>query len=116
MLEPTTEFFAESFEALNLFLADHMGFIAGAISASALVIASRDIDRIFREQVKRKHFLWRTLLFILVCGVGYEIATALLTEFLLFLVRQKIGLIYLAPLLVLLFVLIGIGAQRKKYI
>ena len=109
------EWFWGPYEALNTYIGEHMHVIAGAISACVLVILSRDMDKLFKDNVKKQFFAVKTTLFILVCGVGYEVATWVLAEFLIHL-HEKIAIGYLIPLLIGLFILIGLGAQRKNFI
>ena len=114
-----SEWLSESMQKMTHFLIEHMPIIAGVISATFLVIISKDIDKLFRDKVRKHWFVVRTSMFILICGVGYEVATWLLTKFLVFLsseVGKDYGFIYLIPILGLLFIVIGVCAEKKGYI
>ena len=109
----------ENIQSMSAFLVDNMPIIAGVISATFLVIISKDIDKLFKDKVRKHWFVVRTSMFILVCGVGYEVGTWLLTKFLVFLseeVGKDYGFIYLLPILGLLFIVIGVCAEKKGYI
>ncbi|MDX1565651.1 MAG: DUF3392 family protein [Phycisphaeraceae bacterium] len=113
------EWLNENTQAITRFVVEHMDVIAGAISATFLVIISKDIDRAFKDKVKKHWFVIRTTMFILVCGVGYEVATWFLAKFLVFLaeeVGKDYGFIYLFPILGLLFIVIGVCGEKKGFI
>jgi hypothetical protein len=114
-----SEWLSENLQKMTAFLIEHMPTIAGVISATFLVIVSKDIDKLFKDKVRKHYFIIRTSMFILVCGVGYEVATWLLTKFLVFLsseVGKDYGFIYLLPILGLLFIVIGVSAEKKGFI
>ncbi|WP_375741053.1 DUF3392 domain-containing protein [Pseudomonas boanensis] len=90
----------------------HLHDIALAIMATLLVLFGPGINAWVQERIGGLNFLFRTLLFVLLCAVGYGLAMIYLTPWL------AKGLAYfsnytLAPVLLLVFFLIGIVADRS---
>ena len=86
-----------------------------AIMATLLVIYGGTINRMVKRQVGGLHFLFRTLIFILLCTFGYGAvliyAVPLLTKLL-----ASLGMIYLGPLVAGIFISLGIIAEKKNRI
>ena len=92
----------------------HLGTIATSYALVLLVIYGDDINGAVKKRVRRYPFVARMLSFILLCTFGYGLLTIWLTRMLAnaFL---SMGDRYLAPVVVLAFVLLGMLAERKKY-
>lgn len=91
----------------------HLTFIASALIATVLVIYGSRINKAVWALVKGAHFIIRTLVFIALCAFGYGALTVymvpLLRELLLF-----SGTLWLGPVVVVVFVVIGILAEKQS--
>lgn len=92
-----------------------LGEISTAIMATVLVIYGDTINRLLKRQISGLHFLFRTVIFILLCTFGYGAlliyATPVLKELL-----ASLGMIYLGPLIVGVFITLGTLAEKKNRI
>ena len=89
--------------------------IALAVVASALVIYGNELNGIIKHMVRKQHFLVRTIVFVTVCFAGYGALTVLLTSFLS---RQLVNVpaLYFGPLVIGIFLVLGLVAERQKQI
>lgn len=90
----------------------HLYDISLAIMASLLVIFGPAINHWVQRQVGSLNFAFRTLIFILLCAVGYGLAMIYVTPWLM----RGLGHFNnftLAPVLLLLFIVIGVLAERR---
>ncbi|WP_120994870.1 DUF3392 domain-containing protein [Stutzerimonas urumqiensis] len=90
----------------------HLYDISLAIMATLLVLFGPSINAWVQRSIASLNFVLRTLIFVLVCAVGYGLALVYLTPFLAH------GLGYftnytLAPVLLLVFFVIGVMADRR---
>ncbi|MCY1205281.1 hypothetical protein D9M71_156610 [compost metagenome] len=90
----------------------HLHDIALAIMATLLVLFGPALNAWVQQRIGSLNFLFRTLLFVLLCAVGYGLAMIYLTPWL------AKGLNYfnnytLAPVLLLVFFVIGVIADRN---
>jgi hypothetical protein len=88
---------------------------AMAIIATILVIYGNDINNAIKGLVKKQHFIVRTFTFILVCAFGYGLMTVWLTPLLAKLLL-KLPSMYLVPAVVVVFVSLGLVAQKQRHI
>lgn len=89
--------------------------IAMAIIATLLVLFGNDINSAIRALVKRYHFVIRTLAFVLICAFGYGLLTVWITP--LFAgVLLKLSFQWLLPTIVLVFIGLGMFAQKQRHI
>lgn len=92
-----------------------LGEISTAIMATVLVIYGDTINRLLKRQISGLHFLFRTVIFILLCTFGYGAlliyATPVLKDLL-----ASLGMIYLGPLIVGVFITLGTLAEKKNRI
>lgn len=89
--------------------------ISLALVASLLVIAGGDINRVVKNQIRRYHFIVRTLIFILISTFGYGAVTVLLTG----LIKTQLATLnsfYFVLVVIGAFIVLGIYAERKKQI
>lgn len=90
-----------------------LGEIAMAIMATLLVIYGETVNRMVKRQVSGMHFLFRTLIFILLCAFGYGallvFVTPMLSKWL-----AAVGMTFLGPLVVGIFIILGIIAEKKN--
>ena len=100
--------------AFGNWLARYMSYISMAVVATLIFIYGEDINRFVKRHIKRKNFLVRLCVFVLVCAFGFGVATvlgvSLLSRVLLRLERWMLG-----PVVVLVFMVIGFLAERKKH-
>lgn len=98
---------------LTAWLAPHLGTIVFAAIASLLVIFGNRINRAVFSFVKDAHFVLRTLVFILLCAVGYGLLLTffadLLKDLLLMIPRLWLGLV-----IILGFMVIGWLAEKNS--
>lgn len=87
--------------------------IALAMVATSLVVFGDDINRLVRRQTVALHFIWRTLIFILLCAFGYGALTIFLTP-LVASQLAKLGNLWLPWVALGIFVLLAMLAQRKR--
>ncbi len=92
----------------------HMTQITTALTASLLVIFGDDINRLVKNQVRHKHFVIRTLTFVLVCAFGFGMLAIFIAPGLAKLLSY-FGDRYLVVVVVAAFVGIGMMAERKRY-
>ncbi|HWV11123.1 MULTISPECIES: DUF3392 domain-containing protein [unclassified Pseudomonas] len=90
----------------------HLGDISLAIMATLLVLFGPGINAWVQRTIGNLNFVLRTLLFVVFCAVGYGLAIVFLTPWL------ANGLSYfnnytLAPVLLLVFFIIGVLADRS---
>lgn len=87
--------------------------IALAMVATSLVVFGDDINRFVRGQTAGMHFIWRTIIFILLCAFGYGALTILLTPLVAGQLAQ-LGNLWLPWIALAIFVLLALLAQRKR--
>lgn len=90
----------------------HLYDIALAILAALLVLFGPGLNQWLQRKVSAFNFVLRTLAFVLVCAIGYGLAIGFLTPWLM----QGLGQFNnytLAPVLLVVFVVIGILADRR---
>ncbi|HHG4272326.1 TPA: DUF3392 domain-containing protein [Pseudomonas aeruginosa] len=90
----------------------HLSDISLAIMATLLVLFGPAINAWVQQRIGSLNFVFRTLLFVLICAVGYGLAMVFVTPWL------AKGLDYfnnytLAPVLLLVFFVIGMIADRS---
>jgi hypothetical protein len=88
---------------------------AMAIVATVLVIFGNDINNVVRKLVAKQHFITRCLTFVAVCAFGYGLLTIWLTK----LLAQQLALvpnIYVLPLILTIFLVLGAYAQKHRHI
>jgi hypothetical protein len=93
-------------------LRPHSAPIAMAMVATLLVLYGDELNRYVRRKTVRLHFVWRVGVFVLLCAVGYVLVLVLASKLLAALLRS-IGGPFLFPVVVGLFVLIGLLAERR---
>ncbi len=89
-----------------------LGEIAMAIMATLLVIYGHSINRLLKKQISGMHFIFRTLFFILLCTFGYGALLIYVTPILSHLLAG-VGMIYLGPLIVGIFIMLGVLAEKE---
>lgn len=90
----------------------HLSDISLAIMATLLVLFGPAINAWVQQRIGRLNFVFRTLLFVLICAVGYGLAMVFVTPWL----AKGLGYFNnytLAPVLLLVFFVIGMIADRS---
>jgi len=99
-----TNFFSQNLHAISI-----------AIIATVLVIYGGDINRFIKRLVGGSHFVIRLGIFVVVCAVGYGLATVLLAEVL----RNALATIprrYLALSILGIFTFLGLLADSRRHV
>lgn len=86
-----------------------------SIIATLLVIFGNDINRYIRRLVKKFHFLVRLVIFVLVCALGYGVATIFLAQGLQAMLKA-VPREYLVVVVAAIFFLLGLAAEERKQI
>ncbi len=100
--------------SFSAWLRPHLGMVGLALIATLLVIYGHDLNRAFQELVKRLHFLLRVALFVLICAFGYGAVINYLAPLLARLLASLNDL-WLGPLVLGAFLLVGVLAERRRY-
>lgn len=91
----------------------YIGFFSTALVASLLVIYGKDVNRAVLGVVRKRHFVIRTLVFVILCAVGYGFLTVQggiwLAQLLV-----SIDRLFLGVVIVLAFVGVGWLAERRS--
>ncbi|HGS8170465.1 TPA: DUF3392 domain-containing protein [Pseudomonas aeruginosa] len=90
----------------------HLSDISLAIMATLLVLFGPAINAWVHQRIGSLNFVFRTLLFVLICAVGYGLAMVFVTPWL----AKGLGYFNnytLAPVLLLVFFVIGMIADRS---
>lgn len=90
----------------------HLSDISLAIMATLLVLFGPAINAWVQQRIGSLNFVFRTLLFVLICAVGYGLAMVFVTPWL----AEGLGCFNnytLAPVLLLVFFVIGMIADRS---
>lgn len=102
-------------DQLNHFLRQHLHDIAMSMIATLLVIYGSDINRFIKRLIKKQFFIIRLAIFVLVCAIGYGVATLFLAEA-LFKLLTTIPRQFLVLSIVIIFILLGLTAETRKQI
>ncbi|HIE1690577.1 TPA: DUF3392 domain-containing protein [Pseudomonas aeruginosa] len=90
----------------------HLSDISLAIMATLLVLFGPAINAWVQQRIGSLNFVFRTLLFVLICAVGYGLTMVFVTPWL----AKGLGYFNnytLAPVLLLVFFVIGMIADRS---
>ena len=85
--------------------------IAVALVATLLVIYGHTINRTLRALVKPYHFVIRVMAFVLLCTLGYGLITVWGVHQVKVLIAA-LPSVYFTPVIVLVFIVLGILAER----
>lgn len=100
---------------LTGFTVSHLRQVAMAFTATLLIIFGSNINGWIKGIFQSWHFIFRVLIFILVCSVGYALLNIFLARTLHSLLL-KLDRQYLVPVIAGIFILLGIIAERKSQI
>jgi hypothetical protein len=102
-------------EAISRWIRPHLLKIMMAFTATILIVYGGDINRRIKRAVKGLHFVIRLSIFIVLCAFGYGATTLIVGAALAGLMSQLSDL-WVFPLTVLMFLAIGLLAERKSKI
>lgn len=106
------DLFLDLVATLSRWSRGHLYDISLAIMATLLVLLGPGINAWVQQRIGGLNFLFRTLLFVALCALGYGLAMIFLTP----LLAKGLGYFNnytLAPVLLLVFFLIGVLADRN---
>ena len=106
------EYALDLIATLSRWSRSHLSDISLAIMATLLVLFGPAINAWVQQRIGSLNFVFRTLLFVLICAVGYGLAMVFVTPWL----AKGLGYFNnytLAPVLLLVFVVIGMIADRS---
>ncbi|MBT3344521.1 MAG: DUF3392 domain-containing protein [Gemmatimonadetes bacterium] len=109
-----SEVLIEYTAAVSTWSKGHLSAISTAITTTILVIYGDDINGFVKKRIRGLNFVVRTGAFIALCAIGYGMLSVAGASAVARLLRY-FGDLYLAPMVVGAFVLMGILAERKKY-
>lgn len=91
----------------------HLTFISSAFIATILVIYGDRINKAIWQLIKGAHFIVRTLVFVLICALGYGAMSVYLVP-----VVSKMlmfaGALWLGPVVVIVFTIVGVLAEKRS--
>ena len=102
-------------EQLSEWMRPYQYQIAMAWIATVLVVYGDDLNMLIKRNIKGMSFVARVGIFVLVAAVGYGFLTIAGTQALVFVFRE-LSLRLLAPVIILLYITVGILAERKHHI
>lgn len=107
--------FIEFFTQIGGLISPHLREVSLTAIASLLVIYGDTLNGLIKKQVRAFHFVVRTTIFVIVCAFGYGALTVFLSPLL---AKQLVSVpLYILPVVILsIFIVIGVLAERKKHI
>jgi len=109
------ELFREVLFALADWIRPHSDNIALALIATLLVVYGDDINRAVKNQLRPYPYIVRLIGFVVLCAFGYGALTVYATPVLEDMIN-RIPSLYLAPVVMLLFLMVGLLAERRRQI
>ena len=91
----------------------HLGSIALMMVATLLVVYGSNLNALVRNAIGGFHLIIRVGIFVALCAFGYGLITVYTVPW----VAQAIAMLpnlWLPPIVVLIFILLGVVAERKK--
>ena len=101
--------------SMSDFVRPHLGKVALSLAATILFLYGAQIHGVVKGLIKDLHFIFRLLILVFVCAFGYGTLAYAFTKVCEVSLRQLDSL-YLAPVVIGLFLLIGLLAERNKVI
>lgn len=101
--------------ACSAWIRPYLPHVVTALVATLLVVYGASLNSLVRRVIGRLHFLVRVLIFVLVCSFGYGILSLVLSKFFLR-IFQQINNFCLAMVVVVIFIIVGILAEKKNQI
>lgn len=102
----------QSLNSISVWLSPHQEFIIVAIASTILVLGGGYINQAVKSHFSQNHFIIRTIVFILLCSIGYGFLATFLNQG-IGLLFQSLNKTYFGPVVILIFLGLGILAERK---
>ena len=99
--------------AISHWLRPHLVTVSTAMIATIMILYGNDINRIAKRLVRRLHFLLRVLALVVICSFGYGMITVLGGIFVAG-IFGRLSDDIMFPVLFLVFILIGVLAERRR--
>ncbi|MCK5849656.1 MAG: DUF3392 family protein [Kiritimatiellae bacterium] len=99
--------------AISKWLRPRLLTICTALVATIMILYGNDINRIAKRMVRRLHFFLRVLTLVLICSFGYGMLTVM-GGFFVAGIFGRLSDYVLFPVLFVVFMLIGVLAERKR--
>ena len=106
------DLFVDLVLSLSKWSRSHLSDIALAIMATVLVLFGPALNAWVKRSIGHLNFVFRTVIFVLVCAIGYGLSIVYLTPMLAS-ALSHLNNYTLSPVLLLSFILIGILADRN---
>jgi len=100
---------------LSEFMRQYLSQISTALVATLLALYGGYMNEAAKKAMKNLHFLVRFMVFVLLCAFGYG-AFSLLIARALREILGGVGGLYLAPIIVAAFFMLGLLAEKKNKI
>lgn len=110
-----TTFFNQVSNQLASWFLPHLSQIALTIIVCLIALYANDLNKFIKRLFARKHFIIRTVIFIIVTAFGFGALTLFVTPLLIKLLLL-FGKIYMPWLLLVAFIVLGVLADRKNQI
>ena len=105
----------EALTAASQWMRLYLPHIVMALVATLLIVYGENVNALVRRWIGGWNFFMRVFIFVLLCSFGYGLlATALSQMFLK--MFQGINNLYLALVVVVIFIVVGILAEKKNQI
>lgn len=108
-------FLIELLEDLSKFMLRHLPQICAALTATLMAVYGTDINKKVRHNTAKWHFLARFALFVFLCSFGYGAISYFATRLFIW-ILQQVSLWLLAPLIICIFLVVGLLAEDKNKI
>lgn len=100
---------------ISQFLREYVREISVALVATVLALYGGYINDAVKSLMKSHHFVFRFMVFVLLCAFGYGAISIYAARFVRLLLLQ-LGDFWLAPVIVFSFLVVGLLAERKRKI
>ncbi|ATC94158.1 DUF3392 family protein [Pseudoalteromonas tunicata] len=94
-------------------LAPYLSQIAMLLTVCLIALYGNELNKLIKRVVGRRHFIIRTLVFVVVTAFGYGALVVWLAPFIAHLLAMLKG-VWLMPVVCSLFIGLGILAERKN--
>ncbi len=99
--------------SMSSYLRPHLDQVALSLAATVLFLYGEQLHGVVKGLIKDLHFIFRLIILVLVCAFGYGTLAYAFTRLCEAGLRE-LDSMYLAPVVIGLFLLIGLLAERKK--
>lgn len=107
------EIITDAIRTVSGWMAPHLDQIGVAVMATLLVIYGAEVNTAVKKKVASWPFALRLAVFVALCAAGYGTIMILAAPLVADIFRQ-LDHIYLAPVVIFVFLLIGLAAERRN--